>query len=369
MLRHAALLFAVAGLWGCSADDGAAPADGSADEIRVLVNGLAPMYEGTRAANTFESNADLTISAKGGSRFTLSAYDATSGSAYIDAEDMQYFTDNGTWLFHDYSSNKYIRYFWPESESAAYNFFAYMPSKNREAGTPIVTDIDYITAINYNGGTPTFTCADLPLTNGWQDGLPLTYTGQDGLKEFVYAYTAGQTKESQGSTGVSLQFLHPFAAISFKLTKALQRLVLNSITIKDIYNSGTATYNATGPTTTWATSGSTGDFVVTVGRKMDTNLYLGLIDGPFLVVPQEFPSGHTIEVNVDYDNATNKWPAAYDDKTISVAIPYATLNGWLAGYKYTYLIDLDEDTDAITIQNISVEPWEGKGEHTTANVE
>lgn len=361
MLRHAALLFAVAGLWGCSADDGAAPADGSADEIRVLVNGLAPMYEGTRAANTFESNADLTISAKGGSRFTLSAYDATSGSAYIDAVDMKYFTDNGKWLFHDYSSNKYIRYFWPESVSDAYNFFAYMPSKNREAGTPIVTGINYITAINYNSGTPTFTCAGLPLTNG----------GQNGLKEFVYAYTAGQTKGSQGSTGVSLQFLHPFAAISFKLTKALQRLVLNSITIKDIYNSGTATYNATGPTTTWATSGSTGDFVVTVGRTMDTDLYLGLIDGPFLVVPQNFPnpSGHTIEVNVDYDNATNKWPAAYDDKTISVAIPYATLGGWQAGYKYTYLIDLDEDTDAITIQNISVEPWEGKGDHTTANVE
>lgn len=308
-ILYVGLLFAALILLsGCSGDDGGS-SEGVAvsDEIRLRAD-VWQMMEATRAATYYNTSDALQTEGS----FTCAVYQAGTATPYIASTAVNWDDDTDEWLFSD------GKHYWPATGSL--DFFAYMPA----------TAPTYITAVTYamtDGPTPAvsrqFTCASLPLSD----------TGQGSINEFVYALTTGQSKAAQGSTGVTLNFTHPFARITLQWSAADHTgITINSITFKDIKNNGTCAIVGSG-TPTWTPSGDAADF---------TAADMG---GPYLVVPQTFAGGNvTVEVNATKEGDTETFTA-----TVATA--------WAAGYSYTYSFTLNfkakeliVDTDKYTEQ-------------------
>jgi hypothetical protein len=263
--------------------------------------------EGTRAT-TFDNAAALQTEA----HFTCAVYNANSTTPYISATTVNWVTSE--WLFSD------GKHYWPVS--GALDFFAYMPYEEELPGYYVPS---YTTARH-----PQLTCVDLPMTN----------SGQSGLKEFVYALTTGQDKANQGVSGVTMTFKHPFARITLKLSSTQQPIHINKITLKSLKNNGSCSFD--GSTSSWTPSGEACDFVATLDHDYTANQEIDT----YIMVPQTFTGD--IVVNADWTD----WGAQLTH-TVSTSLSSIT---WAAGTSYTYTFTITESDLKVDTQKYT-EQW------------
>lgn len=297
--------------------------DISDKDIRMNVD-VWRVMEGTRAT-TFDNPTAL----QNEGSFTCYAYNGGTTTAFINGSTVNW--AESTWAFAD--GKKY----WPTTGSL--DFFAYMPAEKPS----------YISAVSYaTAQNPTITCTS----------LPMTADGQSSIKEFIYGLVTGQTKAAQGGTGVTMNFLHPFARIDFKLAASHPDIIINSITLKNIQNNGSCTLNGT--TSTWAPSGDATDFVMTLtgdaatfNNNPNTPQPIGgyaesaHTSIPLLMVPQDWEG--EIEVNASW----NDWGDTPVPHTVSTTIPAIT---WQPGYSYTYTFTISTDDLTVDVANYT-EQW------------
>lgn len=292
MVMTAALM-----MTGCSSDDGDTPQPPQPtpqeEKLPITIKAnVWQMMDGTRAT-TF----DNTDSIQSEGHFFCTAYDAGTTTVNTFSEvNSQVDWDNtvSKWTFAD-GVHK-----WPDSGSL--DFFAYMP----------VTQPAYITAITHAvSGDPAvprpyFTC-------------DMTRTVD---KEFIWALTPGQNKETNGRDGVTMTFKHPFARIYFQLSEESgTHIKINSITISgsDFYHTGTCTFDGT--TSTWSNKGGTaalGDLA---------------LNTPYIVIPNDYGSTKTISVEAEWDD--------WSKVTKTITSSPLTIN-WQAGFSYTYTLTISK---------------------------
>ena len=207
--------------------------------------------------------------------------------------------------------NSYVAY---ESKD---DFVAYYPDVTSYASVPI-----------YNGAVPSFTAT-----------LPMTVAEQDGITELILAFTPGQSKSSN-SGQVTLTFLHPFALIKFVIAEGSGTVKINSISIADLYTSGTCTCNGT--TMTWGSySGSSAMSQTGLNLKYGTS---STETTPFIVIPNNYGL-KALTVNATWDD----WSNVTKDISTDISI------NWQPGYTYTYTLTVTKyaltvDTEKFTEQ-------------------
>lgn len=299
--------------------------DISDKDIRMNVD-VWRVMEGTRAT-TFDNQAALQTEGS----FTCYAYNGETTTPFINGSTVNWIEIENTWAFTD--GKKY----WPATGSL--DFFAYMPAEKPA----------YISAVSYTTArTPTITCTSLPMTSD----------GQASIKEFVYGLVTGQTKDAQGETGVTMNFLHPFARIDFKLAASHPNIIINSITLKTIKNNGTCSFNGT--TSTWTPSGDATDFVMTLtgdaatfnNNPASAQPIGGYAESahtsiPLLMIPQDWAG--EIEVNASW----NDWGDTPVSHTVSATIDAIT---WQPGHSYTYTFTISPDDLTVNTTNYT-EQW------------
>lgn len=310
---------------GCSSDDteNKQGSDISDKDIHINVD-VWRMMKGTRAT-TFDNATALQTEGS----FTCYAYNGETTTAFIDGATVNWVAS--TWSFSD------GKRYWPATGSL--DFFAYMPA----------TKPNYISAISYTTAqNPTITCTS----------LPMTAADQADIKEFVYGLTTGQTKAAQGESGVTMNFVHPFARIDFKLSASHPDITINSITLKTLKNNGTCSFNGT--SSTWTPSGDATDFVMTLtgdaatfnNNPTTTQPIGGYAESthtsiPILMIPQDWNG--EIEVNASW----NDWGDTPVPHTVTATIPAIT---WLPGYTYTYTFTISTDDLTVDVSNYT-EQW------------
>lgn len=310
---------------GCSIDDteNEQASDISDKDIRINVD-VWRVMKGTRAT-TFDNAEALQTEGS----FTCYAYNGGTTTAFIDGATVNWAAS--TWSFSD------GKRYWPATGSL--DFFAYMPA----------TKPTYISAISYvTAQSPTITCTSLPMTSA----------DQADIKEFVYGLTTGQTKAAQGELGVTMNFVHPFARIDFKLSASHPNITINSITLKTIKNNGTCSFDGT--TSTWKLSGDATDFVMTLtgdaatfnNNPASAQPIGGYAESahtsiPLLMVPQDWEG--EIEVNASWKD----WGDTPVPHTVSTTIPAIT---WQPGYSYTYTFTISTDDLTVDVANYT-EQW------------
>ena len=279
------------------------------DEIHLKAD-VWHMVEGTRAT-TYDGGAV-------NNSFMVFAYEAGTTTIYIEEKQVDYSGGVSTWVGEPQR--------WPNGNGSL-DFFTYMPTSLTNTYCSFDhTPYDAETHPNgYSTGSPRISCTS----------LPVAFTNNaDDTQEFVYAYTANQSKAIQDATGgVTMTFKHPFARIYFKLSASHPDITINSITFKSLKNNGTCTFDGT--TTTWTPSGSTVDLVAQyTGEYAIFNSNPNSprsIGGPFLVIPQTWAGD--IEVNATW----SVWGVP-STQTVSATIPTT----WQPGYSYTYTFTINE---------------------------
>lgn len=325
-------------------------------EITLDVDGWNPMTESR--AHIFETSDDLKDEEKEGRNFTLHAYLAESGETFIGGTRVWYFIPQnettGTWEFYD--EPNIIHYYWPQQGTV--DFFAYMPCKNSNKRKSIGIG----TYDKENG---------LDITCQMQSETNVDDT--DG-QETIIAYTTGKSK-ADGS--VNMYFVHPFSAVYFKLKQAHRDLTINWIRFDNVHLRGnTVLKTTTGENTEmkWtSTDNGQGTFKVTVGKTIPTDINFGApVGGPYLVMPQMFGKDTdtldddvTITVNYTWNDGKDD---TEDTQEFSRSITTETIKSWIAGNKYTYILDLGDNKEEILFQ-VLVEPWKSDGHKHIIDVE
>ncbi len=340
-----ALLLTVAGCGGSEI-----PSEGKEDkiplsdqEITIQIDGWKPLEE-SRAA-IFETPDDFTNEApeaKGGGNFTLHAYMRETGSTFIDGTRARYQASSERWRF--YSDPNYIEYYWPQSGSI--DFFAYMPWKGSNRDKNITVD-------SYSKGTGlSISCQMQNEISNLEDP-----TGQ----ETIIAYTTGKSKTA-GS--VNMHFVHPFAAVYFKLKQAHRDLTINWIQFNKVHLQGKTTLDDTTNGETeieWSPSDTESTFQITINKTIPTDInFNGEVGGPYLVMPQSLGKGTdattddvTITINYTWDD---KDASTENTQSFTRSIKTTDIESWIAGKKYTYILDLGDNKEEILFK-VMVEPW------------
>ena len=237
------------------------------------------MMEGTRAT-TYDAGT-LTSGS-----FTAAAYVANSTTAYISPVTVNY--ETAKWVF---SNGKH---YWPASGNL--DFFAYMPA----------TPPSYISSLTYNATSE-------PVTHTVSFSADLS---SDADTEFVFALTTGQNKTTPGASGVTLNFLHPFARVKFATGSVPSTVTINSVTLSGVMKKGNYSYN--GSTSTWSEQSTTGS--------------IGGRDNWIIVIPYN-NSTQTLTVNCTWSD----WSNVTKDLTASI-----TAN-WAVSTSYTYTLNISKD--------------------------
>lgn len=326
-------------------------------QILIEADGWNPM--GESRANIFETSDDLKDEEKGGRNFTLHAYLAESGETFIGGTRVWYFIPQnettGTWEFYD--EPNIIHYYWPQQGTV--DFFAYMPWKNSNMRKSI--EVGAYT----QGSGLSITCNMQSTTADGNDATDDLYD-PDG-QETIIAYAKGKSK-ANGS--VNMYFVHPFSAVYFKLKQAHRNLTINWISFDKIHLTGSTTLNATtdGDTSiTWLpTDNATNNtFTIPVNKIIPDQInFGGEIGGPYMVMPQDLTNA-TITVNYTWDDGKDD---TEDTQEFSRSITTETIKSWIAGNKYTYILDLGDNKEEILFQ-VLVEPWKGDGYKHEIDVE
>lgn len=171
----------------------------------------------------------------------------TSFAAFADA----YTPWNGTKDFNlmnnlkvEASKNWATDVKWPKHEKSVV-FYGYAPHQD---------DLP-VGMITYKSRRPAD--SDLKIPNG--DGLVLQYTHQSKKHvDFVVGGTGAKTVSDMASTGKkpAMQFHHPFAAIKVKAGSVFDRCYLQILGFRNIFASGTLTFNASHEKTQWTDLGN-----------------------------------------------------------------------------------------------------------------
>lgn len=305
----------------------------------------ANLYEGTNS-----------IVAEG--EFALDAYLMDgSDTPYLENTWVYYF---GDWRFRDKTyTGKLLDYYWPNDHRV--NFLAYMPYDLSKTFVKR-EDITFT-----NDGGISFDCI-LPGTTGndrvINDKDEIERAAENGIHEFVYALRKDCQKGETGKDPVKLHFVHPFAAIKFRLSQSHRDLTIHSITLNSVFNTATYTngndtydkylenqsaleYNA------WKPTASGGTFTVNYEKNVPQDInYFSLIGGPYLVIPQALTS---VTLSVNYS-----WDTTKKGNTTAVNIATTKIPAWQPGMIYTYTLDLGDNKEEILFK-ATVEPWT-KGE-------
>lgn len=316
--NYFALLSALFCLLTSCSDDDSTPRDAAAQEIHFNAD-VWHVMSNTRAT-TFDNTAALQ---EVGS-FTCYAYN-------YDTDEVYEFVNGATASWNTSYWSIEGRPTWPGENSL--DFFAYMPASMTNThctfdSTPYNSESN---PDGYSVNSPRIVCT----------GLPVDITaGEDDTKELIYAYVAEKNKGNAGS-GVELTFKRPFARVYFKKAEGLNDVTINSVKIAGIYNNGTCTFNgSTNPqTSTWVTSGSTTDLVVTGSPATG--------DTPYLVLPQTFASNLTFTVNATWTD----WGNPTKDVSASVAV-----GSWEPGHSYTYTFSLHDEVLIVDTEKYT-EQW------------
>lgn len=323
--------FAVGLLCGCSKENP------SVEDNGMIT--LAPVMDkdsGLTRASLYENENDLRADL-----FHTHAFFSGSTTTYFDS-NLKYSTEDvdatkHQWLFYD--NNSYRNFYWPLKDNL--DFFAYAPAS-----------VDYVT-VDYATNPPVFTVT-MPLTNTGTDKWQ-----QESMKEFMYAYTPDRGK---AGGEVPLEFKHPFAAIIFKVKQSQRGLTVNNISINGIQASGKGSFTKENPDVVSWTSGSTGNMVLTIGKKIPDQVnFGGELCGPYLILPQK-NDGAGKEFKIEchwkgYDADSDEISA--DTKTLTGTIT----NDWEASQVYVYTLDLGNSREEILFE-VAVTDWKYVYEHT-----
>lgn len=333
----AALLLAAALLAGCKTDtpELSAP-DGFPMEIQFQVSNATPS-EATRAT-IVNDNSDLQSQ-------DITVYGYFHGSSpYRDcfSSDMRY--SSSTWKFIDGGGNQ-VHFYWPIEGSVHTTSSTTVTSLDFFGLCPATPPSHISFTLNPTG--PIISCTSLPVTSA----------GQTTLKEFLYAFTPGQTYTDQVAAGgaIPLEFHHPFAKISLQLKTSHRAIYnLNTIKFKNIKNNGTFTH-ANNPQ--WVASGGNTDLTITVndGISADadfTSAQVTSMSLPLIVLPQSLTTADQIEVKLTWNNGDSETTYTFDNP----------VGEWQSGKSYTYTLDLlGEIKFSVIIDNWS-------SEETTRNI-
>lgn len=300
--------------------------EGTAEEIRFQVSEEWQSGNDTRAF-VVSSAGDLIP--KG---ILINAYVSGTTTPYISDAQVAYDGGSDEWRFYQLGVG-YVRYYWPNEGSL--DFAAYTPYNL----TSTYVSIDTYTA----AGGPAFTCSALPVTSA----------GQSSVREFLYAYETGKNKAADASTGVTLEFHHPFAKLTLQLNASHWAVhSLNTITFKNIKNNGSFTH---GSSPQWSTSGVNQDLVITLNQAVAKNTVLSadqlsIMGIPFVVIPQSYTAANQIEVTIT-------WADGWAPKTYTFANP---ISEWIAGKHYTYTLTLNDNIGFV----VTVEDWDSDHENS-----
>lgn len=313
----------------------------SDQEITLGVDGWKSMTESR--ASIFEGKDDIEKESnnKGGGNLTLYAY-LEDGTTFIGGARAKYFSQNTSWEFYD--GQNLINYYWPQTGSV--DFFAYMPWSGSGKQQKI-----NIEGYNKETGELSISCH----TPG-----PTTLDDTEG-QETIIAYT---TNKSKADKSVGMHFVHPFAAVSFKLKQAHRDLRINWIRFEDVYLTGETTLKentGSNTTITW-TGGTKGNFEITVEQTIPEHInFSEPIGKPYLVMPQDL-TGVKVVINYFWDNAKDQDDIIEGDRNTDpkdniYEIPCPINAQWEAGKKYTYILNLGDNEEEILFQ-VKVEPWD-----------
>ncbi len=319
------MLLAAGLLAACTADDGGSDvpdggrgANGTQQTEITLHADVHRMVEGTRAT-TIDNATGLQAQ-----DIRIDAYFHGTETAYLDGVKLHYDTD--AWKF--WAASAETHYYWPIEGSvysgstvSSLDFVGYCPFDL--SNTCIALD-------TYNGTGLSLTCTGLPVVNTTPGEGQTT---QANLKEFLWAYTTNKTKDDNP---VTMSFAHPFARIKFHVSGS--DVTVNSVTISDVKNNGTCTFD--GSAITWTPSGDPANLVITGTPATG--------DTPYIVIPQTFASDLTFTVNASW----NDWGDTPVEHTLSTTVSVS----WQAGYSYTYTFNISPDDLTVNVTNFT-EQW------------
>ena len=280
-------------------------------------------------------------------------------TSYLDNAWVYYF--NG-WYFRDKTyQGKLLDYYWPNDHRV--NFVAYMPY---DLNKSVIADFDFT-----NESGVSFDCT-LSGTSGSDRIIDDTKDNQRTVKhEFVYAYRHDCQKGEADKDPVKLRFVHPFAAVKFRLSQSHRNLTIHYITLSGVYNSGIYTNGEdtydnykTGQSTLtykyWNTDNvEPGTLKVDYDKTVPTEInYYSLIGGPYLVIPQSLED---VKLSVCYSwNKGNVNENINHETTTPISISTSDVPAWHPGMIYTYTLNLGDNKEEILFKAM-VEPW-AKGE-------
>lgn len=329
------------------------------DSFQISFETSVQDHTGISRATIFENQNDILNDAadgKGGGNLTMHAYVSNTGTERFK-DRAWYF--NG-WRFYDASSNKFYNHYWPNESM---DFFAYMPWEESERLKNIEVD-------KYEVGTGLTIKCNMQSTTADQNDETDDLLDPLG-QETIIAYTPNKYKEE-----FVLHFVHPFAAVSFELKQAHRNLTINWIRFNNVYLTGTTTlkddtYNS--PQISWTGTGAPNTFTIPVGKTIPDQINFGAkIGGPYLVMPQSL-SKATITIRYVWNNEIGSDDVISGDEDYNSLDPDDEKNknniyqitrplseNWLAGNKYTYVLNLG-DNEAEILFKVLVEPWEVTG--------
>ena len=197
--------------------------------------------------------------------------------------------------------------FWPGTETL--DFYAYAPYDKGNA-------------------LANATCANGTISFSYT--VPRTAEGKDGeaQPDLLFAFASKNVKNVKNGC-VLLNFKHALAAVRFKAHETAKGTI-KSIRIKNVYGSGSCTYEGKGGTFEWTQTGERCSFTQSFDVAVDGDNHDVTAKNPektFMMVPQSLEDA-TIEVNLMTD----------DGKTHTLEAQLSKV--WEAGKIYTYTIVL-----------------------------
>lgn len=304
---------------------------------------------------------------------------------YAYLNDKPYFSSILKWLdvvleniheWHFYNGSAYVEYYWPTDETAHVDIFAYFPYKAHLQKVKIASETKALVEVSspesLQSAHPSFSC-QLPVNNEALDPVDLAngFVNQDLMTEFMFAYTINRQKDAGD---VPLQFIHPFAAISFEAKQAHRGLRINSLGFKNVYTSGTCALGQSSGNVTmeWSESnlGNRTDMTLLVDKVIPDDINFGgkicsdpSNPKPMLMLPQSFGNDLVFFINYEWDQDNDNVIEAGESFAKEVSITsIQNHTQWEAGYKYTYVLDLGNMREEILFE-VQVEDWEYVFDH------
>ena len=311
------------------------PDRGPGDEICLCVSTSQPKE--TKVV-TINNDVELT------NRFIRvdALFHGTTTPLFSNAQ-LRYRAYTDRWEFYSTSASDWTHFYWPIEGSVhstagtvgSIDFVGYVPNTAPTGYT--------LNAYSASNG-PSFS-VELPYTAG----SPNTFyeTNQTSTREFMYAYAANQTKDTNSGT-VNLEFQHPFALVNIYLKSAKRGTVINTVQLSGIKTSGTFVHSSG-----WGSLGNEATLSKSVNKNVPHELnFDSLIGGPYMVIPQTLSGSDNLTVNQTYNASTGDITG-----TISAT--------WAPGYIYNYYLDLGKDEGRILV-DVVVEAWQA---HTVPTID